>query len=527
MTEAAIAGDQEVGDTIRQLCDSSPLGMFRTDCNGANLFSNPRLEEITGRSAAENLGRGWDQNIHPEDRAERSRFWGAVIADGGPSSNEYRMQNPQGETSRVRVLVSPCKDASGKASGFVGTVEDTTLQYNAREEMIKTQKLGSLGLLAGGIAHDFNNILTGIIGNIALAQELVEASSAAQGALAEAEKASERAVGLARQLLSFAGGGAPVTKPVPVGYLLSESVAMALRGANVQGTIAVPEGIGTVEVDEEQMLQGISNIVINAAQAMPKGGKLTVSAEDTRFGAMNRLGLLPGEYVKITISDEGCGIPESDLDKIYEPYFSTKANATGLGLTSTYAIIAKHKGHVGVHSVPGKGAAFTLHLPSSGAPVAAQSAAMRELRSADPTSGRILVMDDEKMIRTIAEKMLENIGYQVASCENGLEAIGMYASAQAVGTPFAAVIMDLTIAGGMGGRVAAGQILALDPQARLVVSSGYCNDPVMANFTKYGFCAALPKPYKASDIAAVLAGIFKETGVSSQAAAEEGRFSLV
>ena len=498
-------------DGFRVLCDSSPIGMFRTDSNGENVYCNPRMEQITGRSAAENLGRGWDNNIHPEDRPERARFWNALVAGGCAGSNEYRLLNPNGETSKIRVLVSPCKDPDGSVHGFVGTVEDITGLSQAREEMIKIQKLESLGLLAGGIAHDFNNILTGIIGNISLAQGAIEASSEAQSALLEAERASERAVGLSRQLLNFAGGGEPVIKPVSVSCLVHEAVTMALRGSNVQGALAVPEGIGTIEVDEEQMLQGISNVVINAAQAMPEGGKVTVSAEAERFGAMNRLGLAPGDYVKIVISDAGCGIPESDLGKISDPYFSTKANGTGLGLTSTYAIIAKHKGHVGVHSVPGKGAAFTLYLPSFGAPVKAADPERRLPGAAFKKGAPILVMDDEEMIRTIASKMLESAGYQVVTCGSGTEAIGLYAAAHSAGNPFEAVIMDLTIAGGMGGGEAARQILALDPGARLVVSSGYCHDPVMAHCTKHGFCAVLPKPYKASDIAAVLSGIFSGT----------------
>jgi len=492
------------------LCDSAPVGIFLADSQGSNLYSNPRLGEIIGQTAAEDLGQGWGRAIHPDDRAEALRFWGELVAAGRPGSHESRLQNAKGETSRIRVLVNPIKDGSGLVTGYAGTVEDITSQSQALEEMIKIQKLESVGLLAGGIAHDFNNILTGILGNISLAQMCVEPSSMAFGPLKEMEKASERAVELTRQLLTFATGGDPVKKAVSIEHLLNESVSIALRGSNVQGVVEISGSVRGVEVDEGQMLQALSNIVINAAQAMPEGGRLTVEAGDVQLGKPNRLGLPAGEYVKISISDEGRGKPDSSLGKIFDPYFTTKQSSTGLGLASTtYSIVAKHGGHVSAQSLPGQGVVFTLHLPSC-ARVAKESGAALPAAATQHRGGAILVMDDDQIIRTIATQMLECLGYQVTVCENGSEAIALYQAVQAAGRPFEAVIMDLTVAGGMGGEEAARRILAIDPGARLIVSSGYNNDRVMAEYRKFGFCSVIPKPYRTADLSAVLSKVFQD-----------------
>jgi len=491
------------------LCDSAPVGIFMADPQGGNLYSNPRLEEILGQSAGDSLGAGWGRAFHPEDRTGTLRFFDELVAAGRADSHESRLLNSAGETSRVRILVNPIKDRCDKVTGYVGTVEDITSLSKAREEMIKIQKLESVGLLAGGIAHDFNNILTGILGNISLAQMSVEPSSKAYAPLKEMEKASERAVELTRQLLSFARGGDPVKKAVSVEQLLGEAVSLALHGSNVQGALDVPGGIRAVEVDEGQMLQALSNIVINAVQAMPDGGRLTVGAGDVLLGKLNLLGLPEGEYVKIAISDEGCGIPESCLGQIFDPHFSTKPDSTGLGLATTCFIVAKHGGHLAAQSRPGQGSVFTLHLPSCVPPCEETGAAL-PAAAAHHQGGAILVMDDDQMIRTIATQMLECLGYQVTACDNGSEAISLYQAARDAGVPFEAVIMDLTVAGGMGGEEAARRILALHPGARLIVSSGYNNDRVMAQCQKFGFCSAIPKPYRTTDLSAVLSKVLLE-----------------
>jgi CheY-like chemotaxis protein len=371
-------------------------------------------------------------------------------------------------------------------------------------ELLRNQKLESLGVLAGGIAHDFNNILTAIMGNISFAKLDTDTSFSSYASLERAEKACQRAAELAKQLLVFAKGGQPIKKVISLDHLVKDIVALTLSGTNVQGIIDFPESLYAVEADEGQISQSLHNIIINAVQAMPGGGKLVVHGENITVHNSAQLGLPTGSYILISFKDEGCGISEVDQKKIFDPYFTTKAEGTGLGLASAYSCIAKHGGRIVVNSSVGKGSTFTIILPSMGTKVS-QPAIVEEAALGDHSDCSILVMDDDEMIRDLATITLSRFGYKVTTCSDGEKAIQLYASAKTKGIPFALVIMDLTIPGGMGGKEAAQKILILDPEARLIVSSGYSDDPVMANFAEFGFCAAIEKPYKVKDIAAVLA----------------------
>jgi two-component system, cell cycle sensor histidine kinase and response regulator CckA len=380
---------------------------------------------------------------------------------------------------------------------------DITEHEILQKEHLKMQKLESLGVLAGGIAHDFNNILTGIMGNISFAKMLIDSSQDAYEPLDRAEKASLRAADLARQLLVFAKGGQPVKKLLGLGTVVDEATSLVLSGTNVKGVIEMPASLHAVEADEGQINQVFHNIVINAVQAMPGGGILMVRGENVHLDDRARLGLAPGHFVRISFTDEGCGIPEIDQKKIFDPYFTTKPGGTGLGLASAFAIITRHGGHLAVSSSVGIGTTFTIHLPSTGEVCGDQGAGKAALE-AGHAGGTVLVMDDEEIVRALATITLVHAGYTVETCENGDEAIAMYCWAKNAGTPFIATIMDLTIPGGMGGAEAARQILAFDPEAVLIVSSGYSADPVMANHRQYGFRAAIEKPYKAQDIFRVI-----------------------
>ena len=388
---------------------------------------------------------------------------------------------------------------------------DITEREYLQNELLKAQKLESLGVLAGGIAHDFNNILTGILGNITLAEMLLDPAHPANEALGHAEKAAARAGELATQLLTFAKGGAPVKKVVALGALVEEAVSLALRGANVSGKIRIPAGLHAIEADEGQMSQVFYNVVLNAVQAMSGGGTLIVSADNVTLASGNKPALPPGDYVRITFADQGYGIPDEILNKIFDPYFTTKPGGTGLGLASVHSIIKKHGGHVEVRSLVGRGTDFTFHLPSLGA-VADRPEAVPVTEERGTPGGAVLVMDDEIQIQILASQILQHLGYRVTTCANGEDAIALYERAARSGTPFRAAIMDLTIPGGMGGKEAAQRILALDPTARLIVSSGYSNDPVLADFDRYGFCAAIAKPYRVSELVGVLARLPQPPG---------------
>jgi len=330
-----------------------------------------------------------------------------------------------------------------------------------------------------------------------------------------AQKAGRRAAELASRLLTFAKGGAPVKNPINLTQVIEESVALALGWANMACVVKISADLRSVEADEAQMSQVFHNIIINAAQAMPDGGTLTVSAENITLGAGNQLTLPPGGYVRISFADEGCGMSEEVQRRIFDPYYTTKAGGTGLGLASVYSIVMKHGGRIMVGSSLGSGTVFTCYLPSicvacvvCAAPAEAEPCQTTEAGG----KGNVLLMDDDTLILNFATQLLEHLGYGVTSCSNGKDAVALYRAALKTAAPFLSVIMDLTIPGGMGGKEAAQQILASDPAARLIVSSGYSSDPVMSDFLQHGFCAALPKPYRISDLAQTLIKVSQITG---------------
>lgn len=374
---------------------------------------------------------------------------------------------------------------------------DITERELLHNELVKMQKLESIGVLAGGIAHDFNNILTGIMGNLSYARLLLEPAHAARTPLEIAEDASRRAAELTRQLLTFAQGGEPVKSVMTVRRLVNEAVTMMLRGTAVRAEIRVDEAVRLIEADAGQMAQVLNNVIANAIQAMPEGGTLRVGADNARLAAANTLALPAGDYVRIVIADEGVGIPEAIRERIFDPYFTTKESGSGLGLAAAYSIVNRHGGHIGIESTAGRGAVCAILLPATDKPLPAASP---ECPAESPAAGSrerraILVMDDEAIIRDLAATMLDHLGYEVRTCADGGEAVHLYAAALAEDAPYAAVLMDLTVPCGMGGLEAARHILALDAHACLLVSSGYSHDPVMAAYQAHGFAGVLAKPY--------------------------------
>lgn len=386
---------------------------------------------------------------------------------------------------------------------------DITEREMLRNELIKMQKLESIGVLAGGIAHDFNNILTGVIGNLSYARQLVSQEHVAGPPLAAAEKAAKRATELTRQLLTFARGGEPVKKVVAVDHLIEEAMALMLRGTNVRGEIRVNKEVRAIEADEGQIAQVLHNVIINAVQAMPDGGILRVEAGNVRLDATSTIALPAGEYVRITIADEGCGIPEEIQERIFDPYFTTKEFGSGLGLASAYSIMSRHGGSISVESADARGTTCTLLLPATEKPLPVESRQTvgRQSAGRDRIRRAILVMDDEQTIRDLATTMLGYMGYTVHTCEDGEAAVRLYREARDKGAGYAVVLMDLTIPGGMGGLEASRRILALDKDACLVVSSGYCQDPVMAEYHTHGFAGVLAKPYTMAELEQVVTSV--------------------
>ncbi|NVN92214.1 MAG: PAS domain S-box protein [Desulfuromonadales bacterium] len=487
---------------FRLLTENASDVVWKVDSDYRFTYISPADERMRGYRADEVIGHHVFELFDEEGIAslmKTARQRQEAEKNGiltGAKTFEARHRCKDGRWLWAEIRSTPERDSQGAIIGYYGMTREITERKEQEKEQLKIEKLESLGALAGGIAHDFNNILTGIMGNITYAQLFLDATHRSFKALVEAEKASVRAGELARQLLTFARGGEPVKKVISLQHVANETVSLVLCGSNVKGIIEIPDSIHAIEADEGQISQVVHNIVINAAQAMPEGGMLTVTAQNETLCTENSMSLPGGNYVRLSFVDQGCGIPDGDLKRIFDPYFTTKPSGSGLGLASAFSIVSRHGGHIGVASIPGTGTTVTIHLPSINEEYSPIQTDAVSQTIGDHAGGIILVMDDEEMIRKMTAEMLEHLGYQAMICENGSEAVAQHKAAWESGTPFSAVIMDLTIPGGMGGKEAAQHILALDPKAHLIVSSGYSDDPVMSDFATHGFSGAIAKPYK-------------------------------
>lgn len=367
------------------------------------------------------------------------------------------------------------------------------------EELIEAQRFESLDILAARVAHDFNNNLTAILGNVSLARMYNDPDKSFEKLMA-AEREIMHAKELAQQLLTFSRDGGPIKKTVYVRELLRDSATFASRGSNARCEFSIPYGLWPVEIDEGQIRQVIGNMIINADQAMPKGGIIRLRAENAVIE--NAPPLKDGKHIRISIEDQGIGVHEENLQNIFKLHFTTKQKGSGLGLATSKIIIEKHGGHIRVESRIGVGTIFHIYIPACpGRAVAKKPGTIKRLITG---VGRILIMDDEKYIRDLASETLNRIGYEVTTAIDGAEAIELYQEARDSGQPYDVVVIDLTIPGGMGGRETIQKLRFIDPRAKAIVSSGYSSDPIMTNFGKYGFNGAIAKPYGATELSIVL-----------------------
>lgn len=502
--EKALRQNEEI---LKVLMEEMPAGVGWADESGTIQYLNGCLIDWFGCTPAEvpTIEELMLRALAVDEQAPENReTWKSAIA----AAREKHAAAPPVE---ARVV---CRDGSVRRvilnirlvqHRILFIFTDITRWEAMQAEILKAQKLESLGVMAGGIAHDFNNILTGILGNISFAGMLVEEAHPARKPLEHAEKASLRAAELAHQLLTFAKGGEPIKKSVSVAALVQECLSLVVHGSKVRTEVDIATSVHAIEADEGQINQAFNNVIINALQSMPGGGTLSVHGANVSLSAKNDLQLPPGDYVRIAFADQGGGISHENQKMIFDPYFTTKSGGTGLGLASVHSIVSRHNGSIQVDSSPGAGTTFSLYLPASGASSPEPEAAPEPALPEGGAEGVILVMDDEETIRTLATDMLEYLGYRVVTCGNGEEAVRLYIEAGEAGTTFHAAVMDLTVPAGMGGKEAARQILDYDPRARLIVSSGYSNDPVVAMHRDYGFCAAVIKPYRYAEMQQALA----------------------
>jgi PAS domain S-box-containing protein len=482
-------------------------------------YVSASVKEFRGYSAEEVMAMSLDECLTPSSlekaqwamRQQLERLEKEPDQLGPFLLLELEHQCKDGSTVWAEVRASLLLDKEGHPLGFAGVTRDLTERrkidrekHQLEAQLLRSQKMDAIGTLAGGIAHDFNNLLTSILGNITLTQHIMKLPPLGETYLTRAEQATWRAKDLTQQLLAFAKGGDPIKHLISLSDLIIESSGFALSGSSVLCERHLATNLWPIEADPGQVSQIIHNIGINTVQAMPNGGRFVIQADNMWINKSPGgfpIPLSPGPYVHVTLSDEGIGIAKEQLDKIFDPYFSTKPEGQGLGLASTYAIMQKHGGHISVESQLDVGTKFSLYFPAcaSGAkPLKLEALPLHH------GSGRILVMDDEESIRQLAKEMLSHCGYQCVFAKDGYETISLYQQAMDKNTQFSAVILDLTIPGSLGGKETILRLREIDPDVIAFVSSGYSNDPIMANYKTYGFHGVITKPYSLIGLSTIL-----------------------
>lgn len=507
--ERALAQEKErLLVTLRSIAD----GVITTDTSGRLVMMNKVAEQLTGWEQHDAVGKDIREVFHTVDAHTRKVCENPVEKALSLKAVETPVEHTllitrDGAERMISESGAPIFDAKGETIGAVLVFRDVTEKHQVEKKLQQAQKIESVGILAGGIAHDFNNLLGVITGNISYALSQLTQDNSLFSVLSDVQESAKQAQALTHQLLTFARGGAPVKKVTDLNQIVRESAQFVTRGGKVRCDFILAKNLSAVEVDPGQISQSINNLIINANQAMPDGGIIEVRTENTTVVTDEYISVdLPeGDYVKIIVKDQGIGISEKQLPKIFDPYFTTKQRGSGLGLASVYSIIKKHNGEVTVNSEIDSGTTFTLYLPAS------SKALIKKERKTEPKhrgKGRILIMDDQETILAMTGRMLEYMGYEAAFATDGAEAVFLYQKALQEGRGFDLVILDLTVPGGMGGAGTIPELLKIDPDVKAVVSSGYSNDPIMANFQDYGFCGVVPKPFTVADLASLLSKIF-------------------
>lgn len=484
-------------DLFRTYFESAPDFVLQVDAEGTILDINRTYHGLTRDQV---IGTSIFQWVPDEFRSRVEATLGRAIDSGESEVIEYWAIDADQEMRWHSAHFGPIRE-EGRDETAIVIVRDITEQKEIREELAKRERLDSLGVLAGGLAHDFNNLLTAILANISMAKMYGDLQEDAFQMLTDAEKASLRAKRLTQQLLAFSKGGAPTKKTVCISKVLRDTTDFVLSGSNVKCDYAFPDDLWPVEADEGQIDQVIQNLVINADQAMPGGGTLSVSCENVTLGRNDLPDATGGRFVRISFADEGTGIPDKHLPKVFDPFFTTKRKGSGLGLATSFSIVQNHGGHIRVESSLGEGTTFHVYLRASDKPVEPpKTPPAKNIRG----HGRVLLVDDEEIIRRSAGGLLRRLGYEVDMAEDGSAAIRLFRRAVKENRPFDAVIMDLTIPGGMGGEDTVQELKKIDPAAKVVVSSGYSNDAVLSRYEEYGFCAAVTKPWRVEELSEAL-----------------------
>ncbi|GJL62546.1 MAG: hypothetical protein NPIRA04_12000 [Nitrospirales bacterium] len=489
-------------------------------------YISPSMTSFSGYTPEEAIALSLEEILTPESaRKARAIFEEEVNLEPSGPADRYRSRlqelehyRKDGSTVWAEVRGSLLRDEQGQAIGMVGVTRDITERkrmdqekQRLEEQLLRSQKIEAVGTLAGGIAHDFNNFLTSVLGNIVLAKQPETSSESRAEFLTKAEQATLRAKDLTQQLLTFAKGGEPIKQLISLDAVIKESSSFSLSGSAVSCEYVFQPDLWSTDVDPGQISQVIHNLVINAVEAMPHGGTITIRAENMLLPNKmlgRNVPLAPGPYLKVSLRDEGPGIPDEHLSRIFDPYYTTKTEGHGLGLASAYSIMKKHEGLIAVDSKLGFGTEFTLFFPAvPRAHVSSTSEAVLPMQG----RGKVLVMDDDEHVRMVAGELLTHCGYQYELAKDGYEAITLYKQAVRSGERFSVVILDLTIPGSIGGKETLRRLQQIDPDVKSIVSSGYSHDPVMANYQIHGFQGVVRKPYSLVELSKVMYEVVMES----------------
>jgi len=484
---------------INNLIDNIPIPLFYKDKNGKYIGCNPAFEGFVGRNKNEIINKTVFELWGTEESKVYHEKDMELLSKGGFQSYEYIVKNAHGEQREVIFNKSVFYE-DNQIAGIIGTYFDVTEKHKLEDSLQKTQKLESLGLLAGGIAHDFNNILSAIFGFTELAM-LKTSESKISAYLNKSLNNVERARALTQQLLTFAKGGAPVKKVEKLFPFIEETVKFALSGSSVSSKFQIEDNLWACNIDKNQIGQVIDNLAINARQAMSDGGTIEVHAKNITLSEEEHGTLASGNYVKLSIKDQGVGISKEFLLRIFDPYYTTKATGHGLGLATCYSIVTRHDGVIDVESESGKGSTFSIYLPAT---VDTISTKVKKSLVGHTGSGTFLVMDDEETILDLMKDMLESFGYNVVIKTNGKDALDFFETEVKADRKIAGMIFDLTIPGGMGGKEAINEIRKICSDTPVFVSSGYSADPIISNPEEYGFTASISKPFRITDLSQML-----------------------
>ena len=482
-------------EKYRNIFEDSRDAIYMTTRDGKFVEVNNSCLDIFGYEKEEMIGMDVMKiYVNPSDRKE---FQKRIEKNGFVRDYSVKLRKKGGAKRDCLITSTVRRNSGGTILGYQGIIRDITEKKRMEREAQKVQKLESIGILAGGITHDFNNILMGISGNISLAKFYTNAGNPIFERLLEMEEGISQAKDLTQQFLTFSKGGAPIKKTTSIREIIEVSANFTLRGSNCQCKFFIPDDLWPVEVDKGQISQVMNNLIMNAKEALPEGGIIKVYAENTVVHKRGELPLKEGNYIKVSIEDQGHGISKKNLSKIFDPYFTTRQKGNGLGLSVTYSIIKSHDGYIKVESEVGIGTTFHIFLRTSKKETHSEETDKEMLILG---KGKIMVMDDEEVIREVTKEMLELIGYEVSLARDGVETLELFKQARESGHPFDAIIMDLTIPGGMGGKQTIMEILKIDPEVKAIVSSGYCEDPIISNFTEHGFSDSVAKPYKIQEL---------------------------